>query len=84
MDPAPKYRGLDEIYLQAEGEITTLKIKDVHFDSYGTVLVVNGKTGMRRIRAIFSAPYLSAWVSIHPKNYGAHAYCYQKVSLSIV
>jgi integrase/recombinase XerD len=50
------------------GEITTLKIKDVHFDNYGAVLVVNGKTGMRRIRAIFSAPYLSAWVSIHPKN----------------
>jgi integrase len=50
------------------GEMANLKIKDVHFDGYGAVLIVNGKTGMRRIRAIFSAPYLSAWLSIHPKN----------------
>lgn len=50
------------------GEMASLKIKDVHFDGYGAVLIVNGKTGMRRIRAIFSAPYLSAWLSIHPKN----------------
>ncbi len=50
------------------GEMANLKIKDVHFDNYGAVMVVNGKTGMRRIRAIFSAPYLSAWLSIHPKN----------------
>lgn len=50
------------------GEMANLKIKDVHFDNYGAVLIVNGKTGMRRIRAIFSAPYLSAWLSIHPKN----------------
>jgi integrase len=50
------------------GEMANLKIKDVHFDSYGAVLVVGGKTGMRRIRTIFSAPYLSAWLSIHPKN----------------
>lgn len=50
------------------GEITNLKIKGVHFDSYGAVVVVDGKTGMRYIRAIFASPYLSAWISIHPKN----------------
>ncbi len=50
------------------GELANLKIKDVHFDKYGAILVVDGKTGMRRIRAIFAAPYLSAWLNIHPKN----------------
>ncbi len=50
------------------GELANLQNKDVHFDNYGAVLIVDGKTGMRRIRAIFSAPYLSAWLSIHPKN----------------
>lgn len=42
------------------GEMANLKIKDVHFDKYGAILVVDGKTGMRRIRAIFSAPYLGS------------------------
>jgi len=50
------------------GEMANLKIKDVHFDKYGAILVVDGKTGMRRIRAIFSAPYLGSWLSIHPKS----------------
>lgn len=50
------------------GEMANLKIKDVHFDKYGAILVVDGKTGMRRIRAIFSAPYLGGWLSIHPKS----------------
>ncbi len=58
------------------GEMASLKIKDVHFDNYGAVLIVNGKTGMRRVRAIFAAPYLSAWLSIHPKNSDQNAPCW--------
>ncbi len=48
------------------GEMASLQIKNVHFDNYGAILIVNGKTGMRRIRIIFSAPYLSAWLEMHP------------------
>lgn len=50
------------------GELANLQNKDVHFDNYGAIFIVNGKTGMRRIRAIFSAPYLSAWLDFHPKK----------------
>lgn len=48
------------------GEVLSLKIKHVTFDKYGGVLIVNGKTGMRRIRVIGASPYLSAWINIHP------------------
>ncbi|MFP4654803.1 MAG: tyrosine-type recombinase/integrase, partial [Methanohalobium sp.] len=47
-------------------EIGNLQIKDVTFDQYGAVLRVNGKTGMRRIRIIFSVPYISNWLDNHP------------------
>ncbi|MCP8304222.1 MAG: tyrosine-type recombinase/integrase, partial [archaeon] len=48
------------------GEILSLKIKDVTFDRYGAVLILDGKTGMRRVRIIASAPALSHWLSDHP------------------
>ncbi|MCX9009642.1 MAG: site-specific integrase [Candidatus Methanoperedens sp.] len=50
------------------GEITSIQNKDIHFDNYGAIFIVNGKTGMRRVRAIFSAPYLSAWLDLHPRK----------------
>ena len=34
-------------------ELGNLKIKHVKFDQYGAVLMVDGKTGMRRVRIIF-------------------------------
>ncbi len=55
------------------GELATLQIKDVHFDDYGAIFIVNGKTGMRRVRAIFSSPYLSAWLNVHPKKLDPNA-----------
>jgi len=50
------------------GEIVGLDIKDVVFDKYGTVIMVDGKTGMRRVRLINSSPYLTVWLNSHPKN----------------
>ena len=47
------------------GEIATLKIKDISFDKYGAVLIVNGKTGMRRVRLITAVHYLSSWLENH-------------------
>jgi len=48
------------------GEIASLKISDINFDEYGAHMVVNGKTGSRRIRLIFSAPILGSWINVHP------------------
>ncbi|NJD52503.1 MAG: hypothetical protein FIB07_06490 [Candidatus Methanoperedens sp.] len=47
-------------------ELGNLKIKHVKFDQYGAVLMVDGKTGMRRVRIIFSSPYLATWLVNHP------------------
>ena len=49
------------------GEIIDLKIKDVTIDQYGCVIIVNGKTGMRRVRLIESSPDLVLWINNHPK-----------------
>jgi site-specific recombinase XerD len=50
------------------GELFTRKIKHVQFDKYGAVLLVDGKTGMRRVRLIASKPALSAWLDLHPNR----------------
>lgn len=47
-------------------ELLTLQLKNVQFDQYGAVLLVNGKTGQRRIRVIAASPSLSQWVDLHP------------------
>lgn len=49
------------------GELGGLRIKDVQFDGYGAILIVDGKTGMRRVRVIAAAPFLSTWLNLHPQ-----------------
>lgn len=48
------------------GEILSLKIKNVQFDDHGAQLIVNGKTGSRRVRILFSQAELASWINIHP------------------
>ncbi|VVB96431.1 Tyrosine recombinase XerC [uncultured archaeon] len=48
------------------GELAGLRIKHVQFNRYGAVLTVDGKTGMRPIHIVFSAPYLEDWLTVHP------------------
>jgi integrase/ribosomal protein L40E len=48
------------------GELLNLRIKNVAFDTNGAALLVNGKTGQRRVRIIASAPLLSVWLNNHP------------------
>lgn len=48
------------------GEILGLNISHVSFDKYGAVLIVSGKTGMRRIRLIDSVPDIQLWINQHP------------------
>jgi integrase len=48
------------------GELLYLKLRNVQFDNYGAVLIVNGKTGSRRVRIIASVQILSQWLQEHP------------------
>ena len=47
-------------------ETLSLRILNVRFDQHGAVLIVNGKTGPRRVRVIVAAPALASWLNIHP------------------
>ncbi|VVB99958.1 Tyrosine recombinase XerA [uncultured archaeon] len=49
------------------GELLSLRMKHVHFDQYGAVLRVSGKTGDRRVRIISSAPTLASWIDIYER-----------------
>lgn len=55
-------------------EIGTMQIKHVSFEEYGARLTVNGKTGMRKILVINSAPYLQEWINRHPFNDNSENY----------
>lgn len=48
------------------GELGNLKIKNAGFDQYGITLIMKGKTGSRKVRLVFSTPYFSTWLNIHP------------------
>jgi len=48
------------------GELIGLDIKNVKFDEYGAVLMLDGKTGMRRVRVIDCVPDLKTWLNNHP------------------
>jgi len=50
------------------GELLTLRLKNVFFDKYGAQLIVNGKTGSRRVRIIYSCDYLRYWLENHPRR----------------
>jgi integrase/recombinase XerD len=51
------------------GEIGTLRIKHVKFDdACSVIIIVNGKTGYRRARAVWSVPYLMDWLEEHPER----------------
>jgi len=49
-------------------EIMGLDFEHVVLDQYGGVILVNGKTGARRIRLISSVPDLQQWINQHPNG----------------
>jgi integrase/recombinase XerD len=55
------------------GEIGTLNVKHLSFDEYGAIVNVRGKTGYRRVRAVWSVEYLKAWLQVHPEGYNPDA-----------
>lgn len=58
------------------GEILNLRLKHLVFDKYGAQIIVNGKTGGRRVRLIPSVPYLSNWKENHPDKDNNEAYLF--------
>jgi len=56
------------------GEILFLRIRHIAFDRYGAQIMVNGKTGPRRIRIISSVPYLTEWLNRHPDRKDPDSY----------
>ncbi|MCK4634959.1 MAG: tyrosine-type recombinase/integrase [Candidatus Aenigmarchaeota archaeon] len=48
------------------GEVLSLRIKHVTIDDMGGQIIVDGKTGMRRMRLIASIPYVTTWLEHHP------------------
>jgi len=57
-------------------ELINLKIKNVVSDNYGILLMVNGKTGMRRIRLINSVNALVMWINNHPQKDNPESYVF--------
>jgi len=55
------------------GEVGTLRIKDLVFDDIGLIVHLNGKTGPRRVRAVWSIEYLNEWLEEHPERDNPHA-----------
>ncbi len=48
------------------GEFLKIQLKDLIFEKPGCILMVNGKTGGRRVRVISSEPYIAEWINKHP------------------
>ncbi len=53
------------------GEFININIEHLKFDEKGAVLVIEGKTGQRRLRLIESIPFLQRWIESHPRK-GEH------------
>jgi len=49
------------------GELIGINLKDVKFDEYGAVIMLDGKTGMRRVRVIDCVPDIKVWLNNHPR-----------------
>ncbi len=48
------------------GELINTNVGNVQLDKYGAVVIVEGKTGKRRIRLIDCVPDLQLWLNMHP------------------
>jgi len=46
-------------------EVLSIKISDVHTDQYGVIVKLFGKTKLRNVRLVASAPYVTRWLQIH-------------------
>ena len=59
------------------GELITLRIRDVIWDTYGMKIMVSGKTGVRNVRVIGdSVGYVKAWLNVHPDTFKDDAWLF--------
>jgi len=58
------------------GELLNVKIKHVIFSDFGAYMMLNGKTGMRRIPLVMSAPALAAFIDHHPLKENPESYLF--------
>ena len=56
------------------GELGTLQLKNVAFDDMGCKILIEGKTGMRSVRLVNSAPKLLEWINEHPARNNPQSY----------
>jgi integrase/recombinase XerD len=56
------------------GELMMLRIKHISFDEFGALILVDGKTGPRRVRLISSVPYLNDWLRNYPGEYSRDSF----------
>jgi len=61
------------------GELLTLRVKHVRFDANGAVMIVDGKTGQRRVRVIHSVPRLLNWLNHHPARNDPEAFLFVSI-----
>ena len=54
-------------------ELLSLNVGNVEFDQFGAVIVVDGKTGQRRIRLTACVGDLQSWINTHPMKENPHA-----------
>ena len=50
------------------GELLSLNIRNVELDRYGAIIIVNGKTGMRRLRLVVAVPDIQLLLNQHPQR----------------
>jgi site-specific recombinase XerD len=62
------------------GELMTLKLKQVTFDKYGAVFMVNGKTGVRRVRIISSNNLIGQWLNVHRGRNNCESYLWGRIA----
>jgi site-specific recombinase XerD len=63
-------------------EILQLQIKDITFDEYSPIIIVTGKTGIRRIRLIDKDGLLKTWLKANPFKDDPNAYVWVSISNS--
>lgn len=49
-------------------ELLSLKLKNIEFNKHGAKILVDGKTGQRKVMLVSSAPYLKEWLNHHPEG----------------
>jgi len=63
--------------LIGDEEHEPIKLRDIKTDQYGTIVDVDGKTGLRSLRLIASGPAIANWLQEHPdkNNPDAPLFC---------